>query len=103
MAKQINLNSKAMTQKLYEQFKKNRRTISFWLIKEVFPRDLKQYNNSICSSAWELADVKSAIGFSGTKDNRWIFSDKLLWKPCESPSIKGTDGKMITLIRDFTN
>lgn len=42
------------------------------------------------------------MGFSGTKDNHWLYSDKLNWKPCQTPSIKGTDGKMIHLITKNT-
>ena len=81
---------------------KNRKTIAFWLNKFVFPTNLRQYNKSICASAWDLADVPNSVGFSGTKDNHWLYSDKLKWTPCDVPAIKGTDGKMIYLIRNNT-
>lgn len=99
----INYNSKAHREYLFKIFRKNRKTISFWLIKCIFLKDLKQYAKSICSSAWDLADVKRSVGFSGTKDNRWLYSNLLKWKPCRSPEIMGTDGKMVHLITKFTN
>ena len=68
----------------------------------IFPKDLKQFKKSICSSAWDLANVKKSVGFSGTKDNHWLYSNKLTWSPCETPAIKGTDGKMLYLIAKFT-
>lgn len=61
-----------------------------------------QYNKSICASAWDLADVTDAVGFSGTKDNHWLYSDKLKWRPCQTPTIKGTDGRMLYLIAKNT-
>jgi hypothetical protein len=38
---------------------------------------LKKYKASITASAWDLANVEQSVGFSGTKDNRWLYSDKL--------------------------
>lgn len=98
----INYNSKVHRQILYEGFKRNRKTISFWLIKCVFSKNLQQFGRSIVSSAWDLADVEKSVGFSGTKDNRWLYSNLLTWRPCKSPDIRGTDGKMIHLITKFT-
>lgn len=99
----INYNSKAHRDLLFQVFKKNRKAIAFWLIKCVFSKDLKQYSKSICSSAWDLAAVPKSIGFSGTKDNRWLYSNRLKWRPSTTPQIKGTDGKMLHLITKFTN
>ena len=67
----------------------------------IFPIDLKQFKKSICLSAWDLANVKKSVGFLGTKDNHWLYSNKLTC-PCETPAIKGTDGKMLYLIAKFT-
>lgn len=99
----INYNSKAHRDLLFQVFKKNRKTISFWLIKCVFLKDLKQFARSICSSAWDLAAVPKSVGFSGTKDNRWLYSNRLKWRPSKTPEIQGTDGKMLHLITKFTN
>jgi hypothetical protein len=81
----INYNSKSHRELLFSVFRKNRKTIAFWLVKCVFLKDLKQFARSICSSAWDLADVKNSVGFSGTKDNRWLYSNMLTWKPCQTP------------------
>ncbi len=81
-ATQINYNSKALRDDLYSFYKFNRRAIAFWLNKCVFPTNLRQYKKSICASAWDLADVEKSIGFSGTKDNHWLYSNKLQWRPC---------------------
>jgi hypothetical protein len=99
----INYNSKAHRDTLFHIFKKNRKTVAFWLIKCIFLKDLRQYARSICSSAWDLAAVKRSVGFSGTKDNRWLYSNRLKWRPCNTPDIRGTDGKMLHLITKFTN
>jgi hypothetical protein len=68
----------------------------------VFPKDLRQYVDSITSSAWDLANVTTAVGFSGTKDNRWLFPTYLKYSECSSRQIKGTDGKMIDLLAKCT-
>ena len=99
----INYNSKVHRDLLFQVFKKNRKAIAFWLVKCVFLKDLKQYAQSICSSAWDLAAVKKSVGFSGTKDNRWLYSNRLKWRPSTTPEIKGTDGKMLYLITKYTN
>lgn len=91
-----------MVNEIYHLYRRNRRVISFWLNKCVFPSNLKQYTQSITASAWEFADVPYSVGFSGTKDNRWLYPNMLNWKPCDTASIKGTDGKMIHLITKFT-
>lgn len=102
-ANKINFNSKAHLNNLYGIFRKNRKTVAFYLNKCVFPRDLKQYMKSICSSSFDLADVQESVGFSGTMDNHYILPNKIKFTPCATPSILGTDGKMIYLVTKFTN
>jgi hypothetical protein len=98
----INIKSQQHRKILYDIFKKNRKTVAFWLIKCVFPIDLVQFKENICSSSFDLADVSESIGFSGTMDNHWILPNKIKYTPCQTPSIKGTDGKMIYLILNYT-
>jgi hypothetical protein len=76
-AEMIHYNSKAHRDILFSVFKKNRKTVAFWLTNCVFLHDLKQFTSSISASAWDLADVRKRIGFSGTKDNRWLLPDLL--------------------------
>lgn len=45
--------------------------------------------------------MKESVGFSGTMDNHWILPKKIKFSPCETPSIKGTDGKMLYLASKF--
>jgi hypothetical protein len=97
-AKEIDYQSAAHQEALFDIFKKNRKTIAFWLNNCVFPKDLKEYSHSICSSAWDLAYVKKSVGFSGTKDNRWLYPYFLHWSPSKSTEILATDGKMMHLI-----
>lgn len=66
---------------LFFIFKSIRPTIAFWLNRAVFPTDLRQYNDSITSSSWDIANSEEYIGFSGTKDSRWVFPAQLKWLP----------------------
>jgi hypothetical protein len=61
----INYNSKAHRDYMFKVFRKNRRAVTFWLIKCVFHKYVKKHVKSICSSAWDLADVEKSVGFSG--------------------------------------
>ena len=58
---------------LFKYFQHARGTIAFWLTHCVFPKDLQQYVESITASSWDIADSKFSLGFSGTKDTRWVF------------------------------
>ena len=49
-----------------------------------------------------MAHVDQSVGFSGTMDNHWILPNRIKFTPCQTPSIKGTDGKMIYLVTNFT-
>ena len=77
--RQINLDSNAQLQSLYDCFKKCRSTIAYWLSSCVFPDDLKQYYQSISSSSWDLSYVEDSVGYSGTKDSRWLLPHRLKW------------------------
>jgi len=69
---------------LFTTFRKCRPVIAFWLAKIVFPIELRHHIQSITSSSWDIADVKTSIGFSGTKDIRWIFPAYLNWIPSQN-------------------
>jgi hypothetical protein len=100
--KQVNLESSAQKKMLYDCFKNSRSTISFWLICCVFPTDLAQFLKSITASCWDLASSKNSVGFSGTKDTRWLMPEYLHLEMNTNHEIKGTDGKMISLMLDNT-
>lgn len=94
----INFKSNSEVDEMFECFKKCRPTVAFWLNHIVFPSELRQYENSITSSSWDIANVKECIGFSGTKDSRWVFPAYLNWVPSHDDEIRGTDGKNISLL-----
>ena len=79
--KQINIDSSAQIEYLYEKYRFNRNVIAFWLIHAIFPKDLKQYKQSITSSCYDIAYTNKSIGFSGTKDTRWLFPSYIRWEP----------------------
>jgi hypothetical protein len=89
------MDSTAQIEYLYEKYRYNRNAIVYWLVNVVFVKDLRQYASSITSSCWDIAYVRKSIGFSGTKDTRWLFPNYLAWSPSENDTINGTDGKMI--------
>ena len=74
----------------------------YWLNNCVFPKDLKQFEQSISASSWDISYVERSIGFSGTKDNRWLLPERLKWECSQNDSINGTDGKMIHLMLHHT-
>ncbi len=92
------MDSLQQMQELYQIFKYCRTTIVYWLINCVFPNDLKQYEKSISSSSWDMAYVQKSLGYSGTKDSRFLLPNKLTWQPSPNDIINGTDGKMIHLL-----
>ena len=98
----INIESKTEFSELYEIFKFCRPTIAFWLNQEIFPKNLRQHVESISSSSWDIANAEQSTGFSGTKDNRWLFPSQLKWSPSSNLQIRGTDGKMIDLLLHHT-
>ena len=61
-----------------------------------------QFKQSITSSSWDHSNVSRSIGFSGTKDNHRIFPTYIKYKANENLRIKGTDGKMLTMLMENT-
>ena len=59
---------------------------------------MTQYLKSITASSWDLADSKNSCGFSGTKDTHLTIPGYLHQKMSNNHEIKGTDGKMISLL-----
>ena len=58
---------------LYNLFRRNMRVVSYWLKRFVFPRDLPHFPKVLTASAFDLvASSKRPMGFSGTKDLRFV-------------------------------
>ncbi|KAI1615196.1 hypothetical protein EDD36DRAFT_432369 [Exophiala viscosa] len=69
----INLDDASFLDDLYEQLKDNQAVIGFFLKYVVYPREAKEFQHKLSSSAWDLcADDggKVTSGFSGTCDSR---------------------------------
>lgn len=96
------MDSPSQIQQLYKVFGKCRSTVVYWLSNCIFPNDLKQYEQSISASSWDISYVENSIGFSGTKDNRWLLPERLKWESSNNDTIHSTDGKMIHLLFNNT-
>lgn len=85
-------------ERLYNAFRKNRKFISYWLQNCVFEKDMAQFKHSITSSSWDHANVKSSIGFSGTKDNCRLLPTYMRLISAGNKEIEGTNGKMLDML-----
>lgn len=97
-AEEIQLHSSSQVQRLYSAFRFNRKFISYWLKHCVFSKDMAQFKNSITTSSWDHANVKSCIGFSGTKDNCRLLPSYVSLIHSDNLDILGTDGKMLEML-----
>ena len=48
--------------------------IDFWLSNFLFPKEAKEFNSKLSTSAWDLCVLKNNLttGFSGTKDSKFL-------------------------------
>ena len=83
-------------------FRFNRKFIAYWLKFCVFEKDTAQFESSITSSSWDHANVRSLVGFSGTKDNCKLLPTYVKLINSESEVIMGTDGRMLDLFIENT-
>ncbi|CAB9504630.1 Protein of unknown function (DUF3645) [Seminavis robusta] len=79
------------------------KVISFWLDTVVFPRETKVFPQSRFSSAWNLVDEGSQMGFSGTDDNQYLLPFFVEQAVQEEPELLATNGLMIDRILTCTN
>lgn len=87
---------------MYTELRRSRAVCFFWLKHCVFPVDLLQHEESITSSLWDIANMPDSLGFSGTKDNHYLFPSYVKYSPIPIPIIQSTDGKMANLLIDNT-
>jgi hypothetical protein len=76
--------------------------IFYWLNNFVFPRETFQFPARRASSAWNLVDSGSAIGFSGTDDNRFLLPLCVSQRRLEDNELLATNGAMIDRILSCT-
>lgn len=102
----IDLTNKTQIDNLFQYFKKNTRTIDFWLNAFVFPIQTDQYPKRLVANAWHLADNRDSklIGFSGTNDNHRILPLQVTqYLPFNSTEeiwqrLLATNGRMLDVI-----
>lgn len=76
--------------------------VFFWLNEAAFPVDTMQYPQRRISSAFNVADSKYVIGFSGTDDNRFLMPFKVQQIQHSDEELRATNGKMIDLVLSCT-
>ena len=73
-------------EQLFPQLQYNLRAINFFLSRVVFPREGKEFQRKISSSAWDIpakAGGHGTVGFSGTNDNRLMLPLSILQSDLE--------------------
>lgn len=76
-ASSINLDDASCLEILYQHLQLNKAAIEFFLKHKVFPKEAREFNWKLSSSAWDLCasdNVRVVTGFSGTCDSRIPFS-----------------------------
>jgi hypothetical protein len=90
---------------LFGMLRFNVQFIEFWLTRLVIPRDLAQYSKALTASANDLAepsDARFTMGFSGTKDSRFVLPLALKQQPNDAKVIRSTDvNMMIRLVQSI--
>ena len=83
-------------------FSHNMAMIDFWLNYCVFPRDTKQFPQRMTANSWHVAENprggSAVVGFSGTNDNHRLLPLQVRQAELDEPSLRGTNGKMLSLV-----
>ena len=78
------------------------KVISFWLDNFVFPTETHVFPARRVSSAWNLVDSGTSIGFSGTDDNRFLLPLNITQMQATDRQLQATNGEMIDRILSCT-
>uniref|UniRef100_A0A0G4FEC6 ubiquitinyl hydrolase 1 n=1 Tax=Chromera velia CCMP2878 TaxID=1169474 RepID=A0A0G4FEC6_9ALVE len=97
--RKIDLTNGVQLKLLHKAFKLNQAFINFFLTHCVFPKDTRQFPQSIVASACHLVS-RGARGFSGTKDGHLLqpLTVKQLLENGDD-ELESTDGKMLSLLQ----
>ncbi|KAG9403249.1 hypothetical protein AC1031_005895 [Aphanomyces cochlioides] len=76
--------------------------INFWLIRCVFEADLAQHPACISVSSWDLADTCHGKGLLATNDMKFVLPLQVASINPISPSILGTNGRMVDQLLNHT-
>ncbi len=93
------LNLADASQKLEQLYPTMRRLpacVDYWLVKFLFPREAKEFEHKLSTSAWDLctlSDSHVTTGFSGTNDSRILLPTSMRYH--EVSELSGTSGRVI--------
>ncbi|KDQ19218.1 hypothetical protein BOTBODRAFT_184299 [Botryobasidium botryosum FD-172 SS1] len=88
---------------LVPRFRRNSRTIDFFLANVVFPKQAKQFTHKLSTSAWDLAALKThpTTGFSGTNDSRFLLPTSI--SQVDPVGQLETNAKVLSIVLQFEN
>ncbi len=95
--RKIDVSNASLFEILYDTYRYTMETIDFWLNNFVFPTDTAQYPYRIMMSSFNIAHER-AIGFSGTRDMRFLLPLPMCQKEPDSRELEATDGKMLAMM-----
>lgn len=98
--KKVDVTNADQIEKMYARMHRCMDVVFFWLNEIVFPNETHQFPQRRVSSAWNLSESKTAIGFSGTHDNHLPLSITQISHT--DAELRATDGEMIDLILNCT-
>ena len=69
--------------------------IDYWLCKHLFPREAKEFQYKLSTSAWDLCTLNDNLttGFSGTNDSRILLPTSMSYH--EVAELSGTSGRVL--------
>ncbi|KAH9980609.1 hypothetical protein BJV74DRAFT_798017 [Russula compacta] len=76
-------------------FKRNKRTVDFYLSQVVFPRAAREFPYKLPTSPWDLVEDMNNVttGFSGTNDNRYLLPTSITQE--DPHSVLGTNALVL--------
>ena len=80
---------------LYPLLRFHTKVINYWLCEILYPKEARQFNQKIGTSAWDLCQIKlnPVTGFSGTNESRLLIPLTIDYH--EIPELKGTNGMLL--------
>ncbi|CUG26494.1 Hypothetical protein, putative, partial [Bodo saltans] len=98
----VDLNNVAMVNGLYDVLHDTIPVIGFWVRFCVLEQECKHFPSMLMGSAWDIANVPRAVGFSGTSDAQCLLPESIRFEDHPSDTISGATGHMIRLVTKHT-
>lgn len=99
--KKVDIDNSSQLVQMHKALHRCTKAISFWMNERVFPSGTHNFPKNRSTSAWNLVDRNdgcSAIGFSGTDDNRQLLPLMVKQIPQDSQALRATNGEMISVV-----